>query len=158
MLARGAERGAARGDGQVIELEHGITVYPAREAGGRWRAVWPENGERQQCEATSVDKLAVKPGKIIERLDTPGGYPLAVRLAARIEAARAEQAAQINPRDIRHAYQQVTDKIAARIVAGTYVAKLPSERDLAKEFDVSYTTTRHAMAILREHGLIVSRW
>jgi hypothetical protein len=26
------------------ELEYGITVYPAREDNGRWRAVWYEDG------------------------------------------------------------------------------------------------------------------
>ena len=36
----------------------GITVYPAREEQGRWRAVWYENGQRRQCEAASEDKLA----------------------------------------------------------------------------------------------------
>ena len=35
----------------VIELDFGITVYPARFEGDRWRAVWHENGERQQCES-----------------------------------------------------------------------------------------------------------
>jgi GntR family transcriptional regulator len=57
---------------------------------------------------------------------------------------------------IRHAYQQVADAIAARIADGRYVCKLPSERDLALEFEVSYVTARHATAILRERGLIVS--
>ena len=38
VLAGGAGRPATRGDGQpVIELEYGITVYPAREAQDRWR-------------------------------------------------------------------------------------------------------------------------
>jgi hypothetical protein len=46
-------RGATRGGGEVIELEYGITVYPARERQGRWRAVWHDDGERQQCEAAS---------------------------------------------------------------------------------------------------------
>jgi len=57
----------------VIELECGITVYPAREEQGRWRAVWYENGERQQCEAVSEEKLAAKLEKVTERLeaDTP---------------------------------------------------------------------------------------
>jgi hypothetical protein len=32
-------RAATRGGGDVIELECGITVYPARSEGGRWRAV-----------------------------------------------------------------------------------------------------------------------
>jgi integrase len=52
----------------VIELEHGITVYPAREEKGRWRAVWYEDGQRQQCEASSEDKLAAKLEKVTERL------------------------------------------------------------------------------------------
>jgi hypothetical protein len=33
--SRGAGRPAIRGGGEVIELEYGITVYPARSAGGR---------------------------------------------------------------------------------------------------------------------------
>ncbi|HXS64381.1 MAG TPA: winged helix-turn-helix domain-containing protein, partial [Streptosporangiaceae bacterium] len=57
---------------------------------------------------------------------------------------------------IKHAYQQVADAIAARIEAGRYTIKLPAERDLADEFGVSYITVRHATAILRERGLIVS--
>src|SRR6266436_1663206 len=60
VLAGGTGRPAIRGGGDVIELEYGITVYPAREEQGRWRAVWHENGERQQCEAASEEKLAVK--------------------------------------------------------------------------------------------------
>ena len=39
-LVSGTGRAATRGSGEVIELEYGITVYPAREEGGRWRAVW----------------------------------------------------------------------------------------------------------------------
>jgi integrase len=49
-------------------LEHGITVYPARFEGDRWRAVWYEDGERRQCEAVSEDRLAGKLGKVTERL------------------------------------------------------------------------------------------
>jgi integrase len=55
-------------DRPVIELEHGITVYPARWDGDRWRAVWYEDGERQQCESVSEDKLAGKLEKVTERL------------------------------------------------------------------------------------------
>ena len=57
------------GGGPVIELECGITVYPAREEQGRWRAVWHENGERRQCEAASEDKLAARLAKVTERLE-----------------------------------------------------------------------------------------
>jgi hypothetical protein len=42
-------RAAIRGGGDVIELGCGITMYPARSEGGRWRAVWHEDGQRQQC-------------------------------------------------------------------------------------------------------------
>ena len=53
----------------VIELEYGITVYPARCDGDRWRAVWYENGQRQQCESTKEAKLAAELEKVTERLE-----------------------------------------------------------------------------------------
>ena len=65
----GTARAATRGGRPVIELECGITVYPAREEQGRWRAVWHENGERQQCEAASEAKLAARLAKVAERLE-----------------------------------------------------------------------------------------
>jgi hypothetical protein len=68
-FASGSGRAATRGGGEVIELECGITVYPARAEGGRWRAVWQEDGERQQCEAASEEKLAVKLEKVKIRLE-----------------------------------------------------------------------------------------
>jgi hypothetical protein len=34
LLANGTGRAATRGGGEVIELEHGITVYPTREESG----------------------------------------------------------------------------------------------------------------------------
>jgi integrase len=60
----------------VIELEFGILVYPPRpepERTGkknrpRWRAVWYEDGERQQCESVSEEKLADRLEKVTERL------------------------------------------------------------------------------------------
>jgi hypothetical protein len=52
----------------VVELEHGITVYPARTPGGRWRAVCYEDGVREQCESVSEEKLAAKLEKVTERL------------------------------------------------------------------------------------------
>jgi len=68
VLAAGTARESARGDGEVIELEHGITVYPARSEGGRWRATWHEAGQRQQCEAATGEKLAARLEKVAERL------------------------------------------------------------------------------------------
>ena len=66
--ASGTGRAATRGGGEVIELEYGIAVYPAREDHGRWRAVWYEDGERQQCEAATEEKLAARLEKVTERL------------------------------------------------------------------------------------------
>ncbi len=68
-LLRGDARAATRGDDRVvIELGWGVTVYPAREPGGRWRAVWREDGVRRQCEAATEDRLAAKLEKVTERL------------------------------------------------------------------------------------------
>ena len=68
-LLRGDARAATRGDSRVvIELECGVTVYPARGEGGRWRAVWQENGVRRQCEAATEDRLAARLEKVTERL------------------------------------------------------------------------------------------
>jgi hypothetical protein len=69
VLPAGGARPGARGDGEVIELDCGITVYPARSEGGRWRATWRENDERQQCEAATEEKLAAKLEKVRARLE-----------------------------------------------------------------------------------------
>jgi GntR family transcriptional regulator len=54
-------------------------------------------------------------------------------------------------------YVQVANAIAARIESGQYTGKLPSERDLAREYAVSYQTLRHATDVLRQRGLIITR-
>jgi hypothetical protein len=65
----GSSREAIRGDGRVVvEVAGGITVYPARGAGDRWRAVWREGGRRRQCESVSEAGLAVKLARVSERL------------------------------------------------------------------------------------------
>ncbi len=69
-VAGAGTRAATRGDGNVIELDLGTTVYPPRQDGGRWRAVWHEDGERKQCESVSQDKLAAKLDKVRQRLST----------------------------------------------------------------------------------------
>jgi integrase len=69
--------GAGMSGRAVIELEFGILVYPPRlepEQTGkknrpRWRAVWYEDGERQQCESISEEKLAAKLEKVKVRLE-----------------------------------------------------------------------------------------
>ena len=62
----------------------------------------------------------------------------------------------VNPYGREHSYVQVADDIARRIGIGEISLKLPSERALADEYQVAYTTVRHAMQILRERGLIVT--
>ena len=97
-LLRGDSRAATRGDSRVVvELECGVTVYPARGEGGRWRAVWYENGARRQCEAASEDRLAARLEKVTERLaadapnlERPGADLIAWYLSpARHPAGRA---------------------------------------------------------------------
>jgi DNA-binding GntR family transcriptional regulator len=55
-----------------------------------------------------------------------------------------------------YAYVQVADDVQRRIAEGEISAKLPSERSFAEEYGVAYTTVRHAMAVLRERGIIVT--
>jgi integrase len=52
----------------VVEVGWGVTVYPAREAGGRWRALWYEGGRRRQCESVSEYGLAGRLAPVLERL------------------------------------------------------------------------------------------
>jgi hypothetical protein len=63
-------RAATRGDREVIELEFGITGYPPRDKGGRWRAAWHEDGVRKQCESVSEERLAAKLEKVRQRIAT----------------------------------------------------------------------------------------
>ncbi len=50
----------------------------------------------------------------------------------------------------------MADDIQRRIAEGEIELKLPSERSFAEEYEVAYTTVRHAMAVLRERGIIVT--
>jgi integrase len=62
----------------VVELDHGVTVYPpapglvpgegSKPRPVRWRAVWYEDGERRQCEAATEERLAARLDKVTERL------------------------------------------------------------------------------------------
>ena len=55
-------------------------------------------------------------------------------------------------------YSRVADHIAARIGAGDLApgARLPGERDLAAEYEVSLGTARRAVEELRDRGLVVT--
>ena len=74
-LMGGDLREGNRGEGRVVvEVAGGVTVYPARFAGDRWRAVWYEDGRRRQCQAATEQGLAARIEKITLRLaaDAPG--------------------------------------------------------------------------------------
>jgi len=53
-------------------------------------------------------------------------------------------------------YVQIADEITARIKAGKLPAgrPIPSEATMVQEFGVARSTVRHAVALLRERGLV----
>jgi DNA-binding GntR family transcriptional regulator len=57
---------------------------------------------------------------------------------------------------VEYAYVQVADDVQRRIADGEISMRLPSERSIAEDYGVAYTTVRHAMAVLRERGIIVT--
>ena len=60
---------AGRGGREVVVTGEGVTVYPLRWAGERWRAVWYEpDGTRAQCQAVTEGRLAAKLEPVAERL------------------------------------------------------------------------------------------
>ena len=57
------------GSRAAIVTDQGITVYPARCDGDRWRAVWYEpDSSRRQCQSVSQQGLAARLEKVTERL------------------------------------------------------------------------------------------
>jgi DNA-binding GntR family transcriptional regulator len=65
---------------------------------------------------------------------------------------------QVDPlRSPDYVYLQAANAIAARIQAGEITGRLPAERDLARELGIAYQTLRHAMKVLRDRGLIITR-
>jgi hypothetical protein len=111
----------------VLELEWGITVYPARQEGGRWRAVWSENGERRQCEAVSEARLAAKLEKVSERLaaDAPNMQrPGADLIAHYLDPGRHPAG---RPWSRRHADTQ--RRLCERFVAPV-IATIPACQDI----------------------------
>jgi hypothetical protein len=71
-LARvaGDPRRSSRDPGRVVvELDHGVTVYPPGVEGKPWWAVWVENGRRRYRQGATEEKLAAKLEKITERLE-----------------------------------------------------------------------------------------
>ena len=65
----GEARSSVRDPGRaVIELDHGVTVYPPQAHGEPWRAVFIENGQRRYWQAGTEAKLAARLAKVTERL------------------------------------------------------------------------------------------
>jgi GntR family transcriptional regulator len=62
----------------------------------------------------------------------------------------------VDPYGSEYAYVQVADDLQRRIAESEISTKLPSERSIAEEYGVAYTTVRHATAVLRERGVIVT--
>jgi integrase len=119
VFANGNGRAATRGSGEVIELECGVTVYPARGAGGRWRAVWHEAGQRQQCEAPTEEKLATKLEKVTERLeaDAPNmRRPGADLIAHYLDPDRLPVRRRWS-RKHAHTQQRLCERFAAPVIA-----------------------------------------
>jgi integrase len=52
----------------VVEVGHGVVVYPPETQGGVWRAAFTENGARRFRQAASEAALAAKLGPVLERL------------------------------------------------------------------------------------------
>jgi GntR family transcriptional regulator len=62
----------------------------------------------------------------------------------------------VDPFGAEYAYVQVADDLQRRIADGEISVKLPSERSIAEEYGVAYTTVRHAMAVLRDREVIIT--
>ena len=65
---------------------------------------------------------------------------------------------EIDFRSQTPSYRQLADKIRAAIAAGEYGPDdpLPSLRTLQQETGLAMATVQHAMAVLRDEGLIVA--
>ncbi len=120
-IVSGDVREGTRGEGRVVvEVAGGITVYPARGAGDRWRAVWYENGRRRQCQSATEDGLAARIEKVTARLtaDAPGmEHPGAALIGYYLSPGRHPAAA---PWSRKHADTQtrLCRKYVAPVIGG----------------------------------------
>ena len=127
--ASGTGRAATRGGGEVIELEHGITVYPARSEGGRWRAVWHEAGRREQCEAASEEKLAAHLELVKTRLaaDAPNmRRPGADLIAYYLDPDRLPVSARWSHKHA-HTQRRLCERFAAPVIAAVACQDIKTE-------------------------------
>ncbi|MGN9807306.1 GntR family transcriptional regulator [Micromonospora sp. L32] len=65
---------------------------------------------------------------------------------------------QVNPNDPRPPYVQIADDLRRAVQNGEYEpgAKLPSGRELAKQYGVALMTVTNAIGLLRDEGLVES--
>jgi hypothetical protein len=56
-----------------------------------------------------------------------------------------------------YTYLVLADNITDRINNGDYTGCLPGQREMARDYGVSYGTMRHAMRLLHERGIVISR-
>ena len=104
----------------VIEMGHGITVYPPEAAGEPWRATFTENGRRRYRQGATEEKLAARLDKVRERL--AAGAPN-MELAGADLIAYYLSADRLPVRDRwsrKHAHTQrrLCDRFAAPVIAG----------------------------------------
>ncbi|MQA07701.1 MAG: GntR family transcriptional regulator [Pseudonocardiaceae bacterium] len=66
---------------------------------------------------------------------------------------------ELDPEDPRPPYQQVANSLRAAILTRTFQPgeKLPSGPELAQRFNVARMTVQHAIRLLRDEGLVISR-
>lgn len=57
-------------------------------------------------------------------------------------------------------YERLADDLEQRIRSGEFAPgeRLPSEPALCEEYEVSDTTVRRALGILRDRGLVITEW
>jgi len=80
--AEGLVSDSVPGSREPIVTDQGITIYPARCEGDRWRAVsYEPDGARGQCQAVSEERLAAK----LER--SPSGWPPTSRTCSALAAS-----------------------------------------------------------------------
>jgi integrase len=102
----------------VIDLEWGITVYPPRQQGEPWRAVWVEDGRRRFREAVTEEKLAAKLEKVTERLqaDAPNMERPGADLIAYYLSPGRLPAHQQWSRKHAHTQRQLCERFAAPVI------------------------------------------
>jgi GntR family transcriptional regulator len=54
-------------------------------------------------------------------------------------------------------YLQIANALQTRIQAGEFPVRLPAERALADHYGIAYQTLRHAIDVLRERGVVITR-